>query len=201
MCILSISLEDAKLWQLTQQMTSSTERHLKDVRIIAIETPWSPVERNAKFFTWAGMTPCIPTCWDTKSRFWDTESGFQTEWADHALTPQGSCVLHYIRSSMAGRSRKILFPGAWHWWGCIGHAVQSGTWTLQRNGRKLECPVEIYHSDQKWSEGQRHGARLARVCWGMLEQVKGRLIKQPAAAWRVITSTADPRFPQQHQMI
>lgn len=180
-------------------MTSSTTRHLKDLRIVAIETSWrSPLERNTKFFTWAGMTPCIPKFWEGMVEILKVRGYSQAEWADHALTPQGSCVVHYMRSSMADRSRKVLFPGAWHWWGCIGHVV----WNLDIAEGWQEIggsPAEVYHSDQKWSEVW--STWLARMCWGMLRQVKVRLIKQPAVAWRVITSTTGPRFSQQHQMI
>lgn len=95
-------------------------------------------------------------------------SGFQAEWADPALTPQGSCVLHYTRSSMAGRSRKVLFPCAWHWWGCIGHTIQSGTWTVQRDGRKLESVQQKSNTQSRRS--QRPGAHdwqgCAEACWG-----------------------------------
>lgn len=98
------------------------------------------------------------------TRYWKSGgySGCQAGWADRALAPQGSCVLHYFRSSVAGRSRKALFPGAWHWWGCIGHTVQSGTCPLQRDGRKLESVQQ--KSTALTRSGQRPGAHDWQGC-------------------------------------
>lgn len=98
-------------------------------------------------------------------------SGFQAEWGDPALTPQGSCVLHYIRNSMAGRSRKVLFPCAWQWWGCIGHTIQSGTWTLHRNCIGMGGNWRVSSRSLTLTRsGQRPGAHdwqtCAEACWG-----------------------------------
>lgn len=175
-------------------MISSTERHLKDIRIVAIET--FPVERNAKFIPWAGMTPCIPACWEGTGQ--GTES--QEVTVDFRLNELGVHSHHKAAVLHGWQMWKSSFP-----W-CLTlmrlHGAHCPVWNLgiaegwEETGK---CPAEVYHCDQKWTEAW--STWLARMCWGTLRQVKGNLIKHPAAARRVITNTADPRFPQQHHMI
>lgn len=146
-------------------MTSSAERHLKDVRIVATGNLMKSSREKCKVLhlSWNDSYTLGENWLSLKSGGF---SGFQAEWADPALTPQGSCVLRYIRSNMAGRSRKVLFPNSWHWWGCTGHTIQSGTWTLQRDGRKLESVHSTF-----WSEvlrGLEHliGKGVPEAYWG-----------------------------------
>lgn len=172
-------MQNYESW-LTQWMTSLVELDLKHLRIAPTETSWSPIERNAKCCNRGRTTPCIPTSWKQTGRVTGLLKSIrrlqwmpdQMSWQRIVTVRQLSSV--HIRRSMAGRFRKVIFPSAWHWSGCIWHTVQSGASPLQKDVKKLESVQQKATTMVSVLEHMISKGILRDL--GLLRQVKANLI-------------------------